>query len=224
MKSLHESVEAEKAEGIEGEGLITKVKGAWRNKVVRRGLTAGITCQVSQQFVGINTVMYYSPTIVQFAGFASNETAIALSLVTSGLNAVGSIIAMFFVDRYGRRRLMLISCIGIIICLVTLSSVFFLAASRAPPVSKIDTIHFGGNNTCAAYLKPTTAPSWDCMDCLKEECGFCAAKNEVTKSIKSFQSINSLLYFVVSTIYKLISHCFFLLAFKTETTRSVLSF
>ncbi|CAN6587651.1 unnamed protein product [Malus baccata var. baccata] len=109
MQALHESVQAEKAEG-------------------------GAAGEVAQQFVGINTVMYYSPTIVQFAGFASNQTALALSLVTSGLNVVGTVISMCFIDRYGRRRLMIISMIGIITCLVVLSGVFFQAASHAPRI------------------------------------------------------------------------------------------
>jgi SP family myo-inositol transporter-like MFS transporter 13 len=37
--------------------------------------------QAFQQFTGINTVMYYSPTIVQMAGFSSNQLALLLSLV-----------------------------------------------------------------------------------------------------------------------------------------------
>ncbi|TYH19209.1 hypothetical protein ES288_A05G335000v1 [Gossypium darwinii] len=110
MNALKLSVEAEKAdEHAIGDNLIQKLKSALSNVVVRRGLYAGITVQVAQQFSGINTVMYYSPKNVQFAGFASNETALALSLITSGLNAIGSIVSMVFVDRYGRRRLMLVS-------------------------------------------------------------------------------------------------------------------
>ncbi|KAM1382558.1 hypothetical protein ACFX2F_035012 [Malus domestica] len=73
IQALHESVQAEKAEGgAAREGVLARLKGAFNNPVVRRGLYAGITVQVAQQFVGINTVMYYNPTIVQFAGFASN--------------------------------------------------------------------------------------------------------------------------------------------------------
>ncbi|MBA0808986.1 hypothetical protein Gohar_024679, partial [Gossypium harknessii] len=136
MNALKLCVEAEKAdEHAIGDNLIQKLKGALSNVVVRRGLYAGITVQVAQQFSGINTVMYYSPTIVQFAGFASNETALALSLITSGLNAVGSIVSMVFVDRYGRRRLMLVSMVGIILCLVSLSIIFLEAASPAPKYS-----------------------------------------------------------------------------------------
>ncbi|GAB2227335.1 hypothetical protein Droror1_Dr00009153 [Drosera rotundifolia] len=122
MNALKQSVENEIAEeGEIGErDIFTKVRKALGNKIFRRGLYAGITVQVAQQFVGINTVMYYIPTIVQLAGFASNKTALALSLITSGLNVVRSIVSMAFVDRYGRRRLMIISMIGIITCLIVL--------------------------------------------------------------------------------------------------------
>ncbi|KAF6167403.1 hypothetical protein GIB67_004521 [Kingdonia uniflora] len=89
VEALRLSVEAEIVEeGSIGVGnIFTKIKNAWSNTVVRRGLATGTGCQVAQQFVGINTVMYYSSTIVQLAGYASNSVALALSLITSGLNA-----------------------------------------------------------------------------------------------------------------------------------------
>ncbi|KAL0443021.1 UNVERIFIED_CONTAM: Inositol transporter 4 [Sesamum latifolium] len=177
MKALQSSIEAEKAdEGSMGNSFFAKLKGMWANDVVRRGLYAGITVQVAQQFVGINTVMYYSPTIVQLAGFASNSTALALSLITSGLNAVGSIVSMAFVDRVGRRRLMIISMFGIIICLVALATMFYEAADHAPPVSSLESLHFGRNATCTSYLRASQPSNWNCMTCLKasSECGFCA--------------------------------------------------
>lgn len=181
MRALEESIEAEKAdETVIGESIFAKVKGAFSNPVVRRGLYAGITVQVAQQFVGINTVMYYSPTIVQFAGFASNKTALALSLITSGLNAVGSIVSMGFVDRFGRRRLMIISMCGIISCLVILSAVFWQASIHSPDISRVESLHFGSNVTCSAYTTAAHASSWNCMSCLQAECAFCSnAASEV---------------------------------------------
>ncbi|XP_059664674.1 inositol transporter 4 [Cornus florida] len=196
MKALQSSIEAEKAdEGSIGDGMISKLKSAWSNKIVRRGLYAGVTVQVAQQFVGINTVMYYSPTIVQLAGFASKKTALALSLITSGLNAIGSLVSMLFVDRFGRRRLMIISMFGIIICLVVLSGMFFQASTHSPSISKLESTHFGGNSTCSSYQTAPDALSWNCMTCLKasSDCAFCAngvnqyhpgaclASNDVTK-------------------------------------------
>ena len=55
--------------------------------------------------MGINTVMYYSPTIVQLAGYASNQTALLLSLITSGLNATGSIASIYLINKVGRKKL-----------------------------------------------------------------------------------------------------------------------
>ncbi|GLU20578.1 hypothetical protein SLE2022_367690 [Rubroshorea leprosula] len=175
LNALQQSLEAEKAdEKATGDNIFAKVKSALSNRVVRTGLYAGITVQVAQQFSGINTVMYYSPTIVQFAGFASNKTALALSLVTSGLNAFGSIISMLCVDRFGRKKLMIISMIGIISCLVSLSIVFFESASQAPKINQLQSFHFSPNATCPAYASALNPSSWNCMSCLKSECGFCA--------------------------------------------------
>ncbi|XP_074270158.1 inositol transporter 4-like isoform X2 [Silene latifolia] len=177
MKALKASVEHEMAEEgeIGGGSMITKVRKAWGNTVVRRGLYAGITVQVAQQFVGINTVMYYSPTILQLAGFASKSTAMALSLITSGLNAVGSLVSMMFVDRYGRRRLMIISMFGIITCLIVLALVFNQAAQQAPRISSTESAHFGLNSTCPAFTSAPNPAYWNCMTCLNaaSECAFC---------------------------------------------------
>lgn len=183
VRALVESIEQEAKEQV-GSGMLSQLKSAWRNKVVRRALYAGITVQVAQQFVGINTVMYYSPTIIQFAGFASNKTAIALSLITSGLNAIGSIVSMCFVDRFGRRRLMIVSMIGIITCLVVLSVVFFQASATAPKVSRQETAYFGANSTCQAYRNSPDLSSWGCMRCLHKDtdCGFCSAEGNVVSS------------------------------------------
>ncbi|KAF0923015.1 hypothetical protein E2562_002207 [Oryza meyeriana var. granulata] len=174
IDALRRSIEEEiQLEGSIGEqGLAGKLKKALGSKVVRRGLMAGVIAQVAQQFVGINTVMYYSPTIVQLAGFASNNTAMALSLITSGLNAIGSIVSMFFVDRAGRRRLMLISLVGIVLWLAVLGGTFLGAAHYAPPVSDLETRQFD-NQTCPEF---SPRASWNCMNCLKAEstCGFCA--------------------------------------------------
>lgn len=172
---MKESVEIEKQEeGLTGSSLGQKLKGAFGNAAVRRALYAGIAVQVAQQFVGINTVMYYSPTIVQFAGIASKSTALALSLITSGLNAVGSILSMVCIDRYGRRKLMLISMIGIIICLLALTGVFYQAAQNAPGIDNRDSLSFGSNSTCQAYTSAPNFSSWNCMKCLQAECAFCA--------------------------------------------------
>lgn len=174
VQALKESVEAE----IQAEGSSEKINliKLLKTKTVRRGLLAGVGLQVFQQFVGINTVMYYSPTIVQLAGFASNQTALALSLVTSGLNALGSIVSIYFIDRTGRKKLLIISLCGVVLSLGVLSAVFHETTSHSPSISRQETAHFAAYS-CPAY-QSASATGWDCMKCLKAsspDCGFCAA-------------------------------------------------
>ncbi|CAD6260310.1 unnamed protein product [Miscanthus lutarioriparius] len=180
IDAMRRSVEEEVLlEGSIGEhGLIGKLRKALGSKVVRRGLLAGVIVQVAQQFVGINTVMYYSPTIVQLAGYASNNTAMALSLITSGLNAIGSIVSMFFVDRAGRRRLMLISLVGIVVWLAVLGGTFLGAAHHAPPVSDVETRLLANQTQTCPEFNPNVR--WSCMNCLKaaSTCGFCAHQGD----------------------------------------------
>ncbi|XP_026393099.1 probable inositol transporter 2 isoform X1 [Papaver somniferum] len=149
-----------------------------KTKTVRRGLIAGVGLQIFQQFVGINTVMYYSPTIVQLAGIASNQTALLLSLVTAGLNALGSIVSIYFIDRTGRKKLLVISLSGVIISLGVLSSVFHETTSHSPAVSRQETARFS-NYSCPSYGSARST-DWNCMKCLKAsspDCGFCASGN-----------------------------------------------
>ncbi|EOY27649.1 Inositol transporter 2 isoform 2 [Theobroma cacao] len=172
---LKESVEAEIRE--EGSSEKINIIKLLQTKTVRRGLTAGVGLQVFQQFVGINTVMYYSPTIVQLAGFASNRTALLLSLVTAGLNAFGSIVSIYFIDRTGRKKLLIISLLGLVISLGVLSGVFHETTSHSPVVSSVETSHFS-NYTCPDYSSAANSATWDCMKCLKASsphCGFCAS-------------------------------------------------
>lgn len=175
IQELKESVEAEARErgSTEKVSLAALVK----TNTVRRGLVAGVGLQVFQQLVGINTVMYYSPTIVQLAGFASNQTALALSLVTSGLNALGSIVSIYFIDRTGRRKLLVISLVGVIASLAMLSAVFHETTSHSPAVGAVETSHFDGSLTCPDY-RTSSSSGWDCTRCLKAsstKCGFCAS-------------------------------------------------
>ncbi|XP_042478536.1 probable inositol transporter 2 [Macadamia integrifolia] len=173
IQALKESVDAEvKEEGSSEKINFTKIL---KTKTVRRALIAGVGLQIFQQFVGINTVMYYSPTIVQLAGFASNQTALLLSLITAGLNAAGSIVSIYFVDRTGRKKLLIISLIGVMISLAFLSATFHETTAQSPAVSKQDTAQFSGM-TCPDYQ--STSVAWDCMRCLKAsspDCGFCAS-------------------------------------------------
>ncbi|XP_027364172.1 inositol transporter 1-like isoform X2 [Abrus precatorius] len=96
----------------------------FKSKEIRLAFLAGAGLQAFQQFTGINTVMYYSPTIVQMAGFQSNELALLLSLIVSGMNAAGTILGIYLIDHAGRKKLALCSLGGVIASLMILALSF----------------------------------------------------------------------------------------------------
>ncbi|KAL4289418.1 hypothetical protein AHAS_Ahas19G0384200 [Arachis hypogaea] len=102
----------------------------FKSKEIKLAFLVGAGLQAFQQFTGINTVMYYSPTIVQMAGFRSNELALLLSLIVAGLNACGTILGIYLIDHAGRRKLSLYSLAGVIVSLIILSISFFKQSSE----------------------------------------------------------------------------------------------
>ncbi|MEN8650652.1 sugar porter family MFS transporter [Streptomyces sp. 21So2-11] len=76
----------------------------------------GIGLSVFQQLVGINVAFYYSATLWQSVGIDPGESFF-YSFTTSIINIIGTVIAMLFVDRIGRRPLALIGSTGMAIAL-----------------------------------------------------------------------------------------------------------
>lgn len=74
----------------------------------------GIGLSVFQQFVGINVAFYYSSTLWQSVGVDPTDSFL-YSFTTSIINIVGTVIAMIFVDRVGRKPLALIGSVGMVI-------------------------------------------------------------------------------------------------------------
>ncbi|GHA93459.1 sugar porter family MFS transporter [Streptomyces chryseus] len=76
----------------------------------------GIGLSVFQQLVGINVAFYYSATLWQSVGINPSDSFF-YSFTTSIINIVGTVIAMIFVDRIGRRPLALIGSAGMALAL-----------------------------------------------------------------------------------------------------------
>jgi len=91
---------------------------------LRGALIVGVGLAVFQQFVGVNTVIYYAPTIFQQAGFSSASSAILATSVVGIVNVLATIVAILLVDRLGRRRLLLGGSIIMVVALVMLGIIF----------------------------------------------------------------------------------------------------
>jgi len=77
------------------------------SKKIRPVLWIGIILGIFQQFFGINTVMYYGPTIFQALGFKSISTQMLGTLGMGVVNMLLSAVCMLLVDKLGRRNLLL---------------------------------------------------------------------------------------------------------------------
>ncbi|KAF7842880.1 inositol transporter 4-like [Senna tora] len=133
IQALAESIQKDMKEASSSEEV--SIGKMLRTKAVRRALYAGVGLQFFQQFTGINTVMYFSPTIFQLAGFASNVLALLLSLITAGLNALGSIVSIFFIDKLGRKKLVFFSLIGVAFSHFLLFGSFYETETHSPMLS-----------------------------------------------------------------------------------------
>ncbi len=87
-------------------------------------LVVGIGLAVFQQFVGINTVIYYAPTIIESTGLA--DVASVLATVGIGVvNVLMTIVAILVIDRVGRKPLfLLVGLAGMTVSLVILGAAF----------------------------------------------------------------------------------------------------
>ncbi|NGN66864.1 sugar porter family MFS transporter [Streptomyces sp. A7024] len=95
-------------------------KSSFKDLIGKAGLLPivwiGIGLSVFQQLVGINVIFYYSSSLWQSVGIDPNSSFF-YSFTTSIINIVGTVIAMLFVDRIGRKPLALIGSVGMAVSL-----------------------------------------------------------------------------------------------------------
>ena len=84
----------------------------------------GVGLAILQQVTGINTVIYYAPTIIEFTGVDSGSSAILASLGVGVVNVIATIVALRLVDTKGRRTLLMIGVTGMVAALVALGGAF----------------------------------------------------------------------------------------------------
>ena len=108
---------------------VAKQKGHWSellSPLLRAAMIVGVGLAILQQITGINTVIYYAPTIFKFAGLSSTSGAILASVGVGVINVVFTLVAMQLMDRVGRRPLLLVSLAGMALSLAVLGLAFAL--------------------------------------------------------------------------------------------------
>jgi sugar porter (SP) family MFS transporter len=144
----------ENEEGGDVEQEVTEIKDAIRREgetgvrdlvkpTIRPLLVIGLALAVFQQFVGINTVIYYAPTILKDTGL-TNSASITQTVFIGVTNVVFTIVALLLLDRVGRRKLLLTGTIGLVVGLVILG-IYFSSSTlqdRAPYLALVGLLLF----------------------------------------------------------------------------------
>lgn len=97
---------------------------------VRKPFLIGIGMAVFQSITGINTVIYYAPQIFELAGYATAETALFATILVGVINVMVTLVALWLIDRVGRRALLIAGLIGMALALAVLG-ISFLSSGHA---------------------------------------------------------------------------------------------
>lgn len=90
-----------------------------------KAMAVGCAIALLGQFMGVNAVLYYGPTIFEDAGFAARDSSFSAVLV--GLvNMFSTVLAVFLIDRVGRKGLVYVGVSIMIVCLVAIGAMFGL--------------------------------------------------------------------------------------------------
>jgi len=113
------------------ESLAAERPGGWSDllhPVVKAALFVGVGLAILQQVTGINTVIYYAPTIVQDAGIGSSSASILAAVGVGVVNVGATVVALWALDRAGRRPLLIGGVSAMVVALITLGAAFLAGA------------------------------------------------------------------------------------------------
>ncbi|KAI8342427.1 general substrate transporter [Chlamydoabsidia padenii] len=120
--------------------------------------------QAAQQLSGFNAAMYYAATILQMAGFRSNQNSTSVAIIVAVTNMVFTMVAVAVIDRIGRRRMLVTTMVAMIAGLIALGATF--GAQQGFVVKQA---------TCAGYAT-------NCARCVIDtDCGWSLGQNTCVK-------------------------------------------
>ena len=98
---------------------------------LRTAMIIGVFLALFSQITGINAIIYYAPEIFKSVGFGT-DSALLQTVIIGITNTVFTFVAIKYIDKLGRRKLLLIGVTGMIVCLLGVGTVFYLQLSSGP--------------------------------------------------------------------------------------------
>jgi MFS family permease len=99
------------------------------NPAMRHVMVIGVALAVFQQITGINTIIYYAPTLLSSAGLG-NSAALLANVVNGAVNVAMTIVAIRLLDRTGRRPLLLGGTTGMAAGMIVVALTFAIGGSH----------------------------------------------------------------------------------------------
>jgi SP family xylose:H+ symportor-like MFS transporter len=87
-------------------------------------IVVGVMLSIFQQFVGINAVLYYAPLMFQNMG-ASTDSALLQTVIVGAANVIFTLVAIFTVDSWGRKPLLITGAVVMAVAMIALGSLFY---------------------------------------------------------------------------------------------------
>ena len=116
----------EEVKAIE-ESIINEQKGEIKDlltKEIRPLIFIGIVVAIFSQVTGINSIMYYAPMIFAKTGIGVNS-ALMQTIAVGGINLIFTFVAIKYIDRFGRKPLLIAGTCGMAVSLVVLVVAFY---------------------------------------------------------------------------------------------------
>jgi sugar porter (SP) family MFS transporter len=133
------------------EGGLRELMAPW----VRPALVVAIGLAVFQQIIGINTIIYYAPTTLTNVGYG-DAAAIYANLVIGVVNVLMTLVAIWIIDRVGRKPLLLVGLVGMVISLTVLGLSTLLLPEPSSPSDAVAVITL----LCLAGFIISFAATW----------------------------------------------------------------
>jgi MFS transporter, SP family, arabinose:H+ symporter len=98
---------------------------------LRYVLFIGIVLAILSQVTGINAIMYYAPEIFKSSGDGASS-ALMQTVLVGVINTLFTVVAIRYVDKWGRKTLLLIGAAGMTICLALVGAAFYFGFNQGP--------------------------------------------------------------------------------------------
>ncbi|KAI3914173.1 hypothetical protein MKW92_051558 [Papaver armeniacum] len=166
-----------------GSSIVSKIRSVWSSASVRKQFVVGTALQAVQQLVGMNALIYCTPSIRKMSGFGASDPKDDIPFMKETLFVNYGVLSIFYgicctlclAATFGKRKMLSWSMYGMLGGVLSLSFIFIVSPNTTEAVSRFQSTVYFNNNTCLSYITAQDADSWECLTCLRAspECGFC---------------------------------------------------